>query len=259
MISARNIFNIRNKQDCPNMQIFAFPNRQLIQVTGADSFSFLQRILSQDLNLLEKQPALYSCLFTAQGRYHFDFIIFKKDDALYIDSTRAADLVARLDMFKMRAAVDIAVIEDSEVYGCFEQGDFLDPRHKDLGYRLYHKPENAEIADYAIWDTKRIELGVFDGEQDAELERSNADELHIDRIHGIDWEKGCYIGQELTARMRYRSGGKKHLYIIQGEDLPAFGEKIGAGVMRSQSGQIGLALLRDSEIDELPYTITKIE
>jgi folate-binding protein YgfZ len=259
MTSARNIFNIRNKQDCFNMQIFAFPNRQLIQVTGADSFAFLQRIVSQDLGLLETQPAIYSCLFTAQGRYHFDFIMFKKGDALYIDSARATDLAARLDMYKMRAAVDIAVIEDSEVYASFEQGDFLDPRHSALGYRLYKKPEDAEIADYALWDAKRIELGVFDGERDAELERSNADELHIDRIHGIDWKKGCYIGQELTARMRYRSGGKKHLYIIQSENLPASGEKIGAGTMRSQSGQIGLALLRDSETDELPYTITKIE
>tara|TARA_R110002124_G_scaffold64985_2_gene177692 strand:+ start:503597 stop:504322 length:726 start_codon:yes stop_codon:yes gene_type:complete len=241
------------------MQIFAFPNRQLIQITGADSFTFMQRIMSQDLGLLDTQPALYSCLFTAQGRYHFDFIMFKKGDALYIDSARAPELAARLDMYKMRAAVDIAVIKGSEVYASFEQGDFLDPRHKGLGYRLYHKPENAEIADFTLWESKRIELGIFDGEQDAELERSNADELHIDRIHGIDWKKGCYIGQELTARMRYRSGGKKHLYIIQGDSLPATGDKIGAGIMRSQSGQIGLALLRDSEIDELPYTITKIE
>ena len=242
------------------MQIFAFPNRQLIQLTGKDVHSFLQRILSQDMDLLNTQPAIYACLFTPQGRYHYDFIIYKDAESYFIDTTRAQDLINRLELYKMRAEVNLELLNDVTVYGSFDDGDFVDPRHEDLGYRLYKAPEQHEAIDLSQWEHKRISLGIFDGEQDAELERSNADELHIDRINGIDWDKGCYIGQELTARMRYRTSGKKHLYIIEGDDLPNSGEKIGkAGIMRSKHTNIGLALLRDDEIADLPYTITTIE
>jgi len=244
------------------MQIFAFPNRQLIQLRGDDVVTLLQRILSQDMGLLDTQPAIYSCLFTPQGRYFFDFIIFKDAEKNhYIDTTRAQDLIDRLDLYKIRADVTCEILADKTVYASFDSGDFLDPRNAALGYRLYAAPENAEIADINIWHKKRIALGIFDGEQDAELERSTADELHIDKCNGIDWKKGCYIGQELTARMRYRKSGKKHLHIVEGENLPENGEKFGnAGVMRSKVGTIGLALLRDDDTKTLEnVTVTTIK
>jgi folate-binding protein YgfZ len=231
------------------MQIFAFPDRQLIQLRGNDVEALLQRIFSQDISLLDTQPAIYSCLFTPQGRYFFDFIIFKDDAGhYYIDTARAQDLIDRLDLYKMRADVSCEILADKAIYASFEHGDFADPRHSALGHRLYDAPEGAEIADSNIWHKKRISLGVFDGEQDAELERSTADELHINKCNGIDWKKGCYIGQELTARMRYRKSGKKHLHIVEGENLPENGEKLGtAGIMRSKVGTTGLALLRDDD------------
>ncbi len=241
------------------MQIFAFPNRNLIQISGTDAESLLQKLISQDIKKLESQDALYACLFTPQGRYGYDFIIFREDDDLMIDTTRAQDLINRLDLYKMRADVTCTLREDITVYGSFENGDFLDPRHKELGYRLYHKPDHASEILLTEWEKRRISLGIFDGEQDAEMERSNADELHINHLNGIDWKKGCYIGQELTARMRYRGSGKKHLYIVEGDNLPEHGDKIGnSGIMRSKCANIGLALLKDDEIDELPYKITKI-
>lgn len=242
------------------MQIFDFQNRQLIQLTGNDVAEFLQRILSQNINRLDAEPSIYACLFTPQGRYMFDFIIFKTDDTYYIDTTRAADLISRLDLYKMRADVNIELMTDKKVYGSFEQGEFSDPRHKNLGYRLYTQPDDAEMSEYEIWNKKRIELGIFDGEQDAVLEKSTADELHINKCNGIDWDKGCYIGQELTARMRYRTSGKKHLYIVEGDDLPQNGDKIGTtGIMRSKSGNLGLAFLRDDDLDKYPFSITKID
>tara|TARA_R110002126_G_scaffold13118_3_gene56507 strand:+ start:23747 stop:24490 length:744 start_codon:yes stop_codon:yes gene_type:complete len=244
------------------MQIFAFPNRQLIQLRGDDVATLLQRILSQDINLLDTQPAIYSCLFTPQGRYLFDFIIFKDDaGTYYIDTTRAESLIDRLDLYKMRADVQCAILTDKAVYASFESGDFADPRHSALGYRLYQASENAQHSDIDLWHKKRISLGVFDGEQDAELERSTADELHINKCNGIDWKKGCYIGQELTARMRYRKSGKKHLHIVEGDNLPENGEKLGtAGIMRSKVGTLGLALLRDDDAAALEnVTVTTIK
>ena len=243
------------------MQIFAFPNRQVIQLSGADAEKLLQRLITQDLNKLEDHPALYACLFTPQGRYYFDFIIFKDQNTghLMIDTTRANDLIARLEIYIMRADVTLTLRDDLTPLGSFDGGDFKDPRHADLGYRLYAAPTDAETISLETWEQRRISLGVFDGEQDAELERSNADELHINYLNGIDWKKGCYIGQELTARMRYRGSGKKHLYIIEGDDLPENGDKIGnSGLMRSKCANIGLALLKDDEIDELPYKIKQI-
>lgn len=243
------------------MQIFAFPDRQLIQLRGNDVSPLLQRILSQDIDLLETKPATYSCLFTPQGRYLFDFIIFKGDENYYIDTTRARDLIERIDMYKMRADVTCEILEDKKIYASFDDGDFRDPRSDELGYRLYDAPEGADIISTDIWHHKRISLGIFDGEQDAELERSTADELHINICNGIDWKKGCYIGQELTARMRYRKSGKKHLYIVEGESLPKNGEKIGnTGIMRSKVGTIGLALLRDDDAKTLEnVTVTTIK
>ncbi len=244
------------------MQIFAFPNRQLIQLRGNDVAELLQRIFSQNIDLLDTQPAIYSCLFTPQGRYFFDFIIFKDGaEHYYIDTTRAQDLIDRLDMYKMRADVTSEILEDKKVYASFDSGDFSDPRSAALGYRLYDPPEGAEMISTDIWHKKRIALGIFDGERDAELERSTADELHIDKCNGIDWKKGCYIGQELTARMRYRKSGKKHLHIVEGENLPESGEKFGnAGVMRSKVGTIGLALLRDDDAKTLEnVTVTTIK
>lgn len=245
------------------MQIFAFPERQIVKVYGEDAKALLQKLISQDLDKLDNEDSIYSCLFTPQGRYAYDFIIFKgknEDNSYHLDTTRAKELAQKLDLYKMRAKANIDILDDIEVFASLEQGEFIDPRHDALGYRLYAKPQDAELADRALWHKIRIQNGIFDGEQDAELERSNADELHINRINGIDWDKGCYIGQELTARMRYRSNGKKHLYIIEGKNLPENGDKVGkSGIMRSKSGTIGLALLRDDEITELPYNITKIQ
>src|SRR5262249_1470075 len=118
-------------------------------------------------------------------------------------------------------------------------------------WRSFEKPQNLEEKPFEVWDAHRIRLCIPDGSRDMIPGVSTLLECNIDRLNGVSWDKGCYMGQELTARMHYRGLAKKHLYAIQSDHpLPAFGEEIRIdgqliGEMRSSCGDVGLALLKD--------------
>ena len=237
-------------------------NRGLLQIEGDDRVAFLQGLISNDMKLLETQPALYACLLTAQGKFLHDFFVIKGDGVLLIDcegGDRAQDLYKRLLMYRLRSKVQISIEEHNDVYAVIGQeiaGGYADPRHEALGYRVFEKPADTEEQDFAAWDELRISLCVPDGSRDMEIEKSTLLECHIDKLNGISYAKGCYVGQELTARMHHRGLAKKHLYAVKG-DLPDAGADIIAdgkllGQMRSSCGDIGLALVKDDLAGQLP-------
>ncbi len=239
----------------------SLPNRGLIHIEGEDRHAFLQNLISNDMGLLEKQKSIYACLLTAQGKFLHDFFILEGDGFLLLDcegGARAQDLYKRLNLYKLRSKVQISVEEHNPVYavyGAQTDTEFMDPRHPALGWRSFQKPENTEERDFEEWDRLRIELGVPDGSRDMEVEKSTLLECNIDKLNGISFEKGCYVGQELTARMHHRGLAKKHLYTVKGAKLPESGADIEvdgklAGEMRSRCGDIGIALLKD-ELTEL--------
>lgn len=170
---------------------------------------------------------------------------------------RAQDLYDRLIKYRLRQDVQISMEPDVPVYAIWEDqrnrpseeqqndfGDseiprFRDPRHPEMGYRSYEKPQNQPEVPFDIWDKHRISLCIPDGSRDLIPEKSTLDEGRIDQLNGLSYDKGCYVGQELTARMHYRGLGKKHLYTVDVENLPKGAE------LRSSCDGIGLALVKD--------------
>lgn len=258
-------------QDTINTPFYIeLPARGIIEIEGEDRHAFLQRLITNDIALLKEQPVIYACLLTPQGKFLHDFFITEGPDVLLIDCeghARAQDLYERLQKYKLRAKVNISVEPANHVYACYNakpDPGYFDPRHKDLGWRSYMHPENAHKEEFSFWDQKRIALGIIDGSRDAAVEKSTMDELNIEKYYGVSYTKGCFVGQELTARMHHRGLGKKHLKIVEGDTLPPSHTDLKStegkvvGEMRSSSGIKGLALLKDDfhgEFDEYQICI----
>ncbi|GJL85224.1 MAG: glycine cleavage system protein T [Micavibrio sp.] len=221
------------------------PNRGLIHLEGDDRHDFLQGLITNDIEKLEPGKALYACLLTPQGKFLHDFFISDGDRFTLLEcegDIRAQDLFERLNKYRLRADVQISVEEDVPVYVIFGNQNtpgYTDPRDPEMGYRSFEKPDGLEEKPFEEWDIHRIKLGIPDGSRDMIPGKSTLDEANIERWNGVSYEKGCYVGQELTARMHHRGLGKKHLQTVQLGSLPDKAE------LRSSCGDIGLALIRE--------------
>lgn len=219
------------------------PSRGLIHIEGKDRHDFLQGLITNDIEKLESGKLLYACLLTPQGKFLHDFFISEGDGFLLLEcegGKRAQDLYERLNKYRLRADVQISVEENAPVYAVIGTAvGIKDPRHDDMGYRGFEKPDLPE-QPFETWDTLRINLTIPDGSRDLIPEKSTMDEARMDQLNAVDYDKGCYVGQELTARMHYRGLGKKHLQTVNVNDLPEKAE------LRSSCGDVGIALIRNS-------------
>jgi folate-binding protein YgfZ len=263
-------------------------DRGVLAVSGPDRAGFLQGLVSNDVDKIAADRAVYAAFLTAQGKYLHDFIMAAVGDAIWLDceAARLADLKRRLSIYRLRAKVAIDELPDLAVAAVFGDGVYsaldlpeqpgaahpfaggvalVDPRLAALGARVILPRETigkrlAEAgfaeADFAIYDRHRLALGIPDGSRDLVIEKSILLESGFDELNGVDWQKGCYIGQELTARTKYRGLIKKRLFPVQidgpppppGTILSLDGKE--AGEMRSSRDAIGLALLRLDAITE---------
>jgi folate-binding protein YgfZ len=260
-------------------------DRALIALAGADRAAFLQGIVSNDVAKATAERAIYAAFLTPQGKYLHDIFIAALGDRLLIDceAGRRADLLRRLSLYKLRAKVTLAA-EDGLAIGLHfgpraladlglpaEAGKaraeaagliYVDPRLPDLGARVILPADQlpAETGTIADYDRLRLSLGVPDGSRDLPVEKAILLENGFDELNAIDWEKGCYMGQELTARTRYRGLVRKRLLpvAIEGEAPPPgtpllLGDRE-AGEMRSAAGSLGLALVRLEALGQGPLT-----
>lgn len=233
------------------MSFVRLEKRGLITLSGPDAKDFLQDLITNDIRKLSPGTLLYACLLTPQGKFLHDFFLVERaaDGAVLLDcegGERARDLARRLGMYKLRKDVMIEIQERNTVYALLSAGaqpgdnvSFADPRHPDMGLRSFVKPENLPEAPFSEWDRLRISLTIPDGSRDLKVGVSTMEEARMDTLNAIDYQKGCYVGQELTARMHYRGLGKKHLRTVKLEELPEDAE------LRSSCGDIGIALVRD--------------
>lgn len=236
-------------------KIAKLPLRGVVEVAGADRVAFLNGLVSNDVAKVAPGVAVWAALLTAQGKWLADFFVLADGDRLLLDCERAhaAMLVQRLGRYRLRADARLADVSDTfSVYAAWdgvpEAGIAApDPRLTAAGWRvLGDLPTNAEAADY---DAHRLVLGLPDGSSDMESEKSVLLEGGFDELHGIDWAKGCYMGQELTARTRYRGLLKRRLMPVSATSLPTPGtavttDGVEVGTLRSVAGGHGLALLR---------------
>jgi tRNA-modifying protein YgfZ len=255
-------------------------NRGILAVSGPDRRLFLQGLVSNDVEKLATNRAIYAALLTAQGKYLHDFIMVEVGEAIWLDAeaARLGDLRRRLSMYRLRAKVEIAERPELAVAAVFgggalaalglrdEPGEvrnldggvaLVDPRLAKLGARIILDREGlARLGagltqvDFAAYDRHRLALGIPDGSRDLVPDKSILLEAGFDELNGVDWQKGCYVGQELTARTKYRGLIKKRLFPVHIDGpAPAPGTMVtadgrDAGEIRSSRDGTGLALLR---------------
>jgi hypothetical protein len=250
----------------------ALADRALIRIAGEDARGFLQDIISNDVEKLAPDCAIHAALLTAQGKYLHDFFAFEHAAAIHLDceSERRDDLMRRLKRYRLRAKIDIAN-EDAlqpfaltgegarEMAGPFAGGIvYADPRLAELGARAA-LPEGGAAALEAAgltpaarndYELLRISRGVPDGSRDLVVDKALLLENGFEELGGVDFEKGCYVGQEVTARMKHRGLVRKRLLPVEIDGpVPAPGTavrrgEVTVGEMRTSIDGRGLALLR---------------
>ena len=258
-------------------------DRGVISVTGEDAAKYLDNIITNDMGLLGTQNAIFAGLLSPQGKILFEFFVVKVADVIFSHLTKcdagylldvakdqAAAVAKRLNMYKLRARVEIVDHSNSCLVWAqpvlFTKGDvsiersigiYRDPRLPELGIRTLTlsapPPSGYTAADY---HAHRIALGVPEGGRDYAFGELFPHEALFDQLHGVSFTKGCYVGQEIVARMEHRGTAKKRIVRVTGSaPLPPIGTGIQAGdvtigAMGSSAGPQGLALLRLDRVVE---------
>jgi folate-binding protein YgfZ len=251
--------------------------RGVVELTGADRVGFLQGLVSNDVGLVQAGAAetgavaraVWAALLTPQGKWVTDFFILADRDRLLLDCERsqAEPLVARLSRYRLRSKVAIRDLSAELRVGVAWGGEPAiadgaiaapDPRLPEAGWRILSALPLPGASDPAAWDRHRIALGLPDGSRDLEPEKSVLLEAGFDELNGVSWTKGCYLGQELTARTRYRGLVKRRLVPVEiAGELPPPGSQVlrdgsDVGTMRSGADGLGMALLRLEALEGAP-------
>lgn len=226
--------------------------RRIIRVGGADRVDFLQGLVTNDVT----RAPVWAALLTAQGKYLADFLIVPQGDALLldVDARLADDLLRRLSMYKLRAAVELAPAElqVTRGTGTAPDGAIPDPRHPALGWRLYGATEGDDGTD---WDAIRVAHAIPESLVELIPNETFILEAGFERLHGVDFRKGCYVGQEVTARMKHKTELRKGLVTVAIDGEAPVGTPIlmadgrEAGTLFTQSGGRAIAHLRFDRMD----------
>ena len=259
------------------MKAALLPDRGVLKVAGIDARKFLNGLVTADMGKVTPQAPRFAALLTPQGKIIVDFIIVETDspadNAFYLDCPRAlaAVLVERLKFYKLRAKVVVEDVSDHAgvmaiwdgAAAAHEGACYPDPRLPELGLRCVtaHPVETAatfaaEPVDAAAYEAHRIALGVPAGGLDFAYGDAFPHEADMDQLHGVDFQKGCFVGQEVVSRMEHRGTARTRVVPVAfGQVPPAAGASVTAGgksvgVMGSAAAGRGLAMLRLDRVDE---------
>lgn len=271
----------------PELTHALLPERGAIALTGEEAVKFLQGLISNDVEKVAPARAIYATLLSPQGRFLFDFFVAHRHGGLLVDceAARAAELAKKLTLYKLRSKVAVenltgqqtvavawgegaaaafgltaeagaaAVVDDVTAY--------VDPRLPALGVRLAGPQEEVarlllgkgQAVAPELWHRHRLSLGVPDGSRDVPVDKGFLLEHNFEELNAIDFKKGCYVGQELTARTKYRGLVRKRLFKVAVDGpLPAPGTPVlrgdhEAGVVYSGIDGTALALLRLEDVE----------
>jgi tRNA-modifying protein YgfZ len=245
-------------------------DRSVIAVKGTEARSFLQGLISNDMEDCAPSKGIYAALLTPQGKILFEFFVTEHEDRFLIDcaTARAPDLIKRLTFYKLRAKVDIALAADLKVGAVWDSTSqtisdgvaaFADPRLPALGARLIGPLPQLQsvIAGVQAGDYRShlLDLGVPDS-ADVPPDTVFALDAGFEELGAVDFRKGCYVGQEVTARMKHRASARRRFLVAEIDgDLPPAGTKLEAsgrevGTLATGIGGRALALVRLDRVDE---------
>jgi tRNA-modifying protein YgfZ len=246
-------------------------DRAVIAISGPEAKTFLQGLITNDINKLAPNAPLYAALLTPQGKVLFDFLLSEQDETVFLDCAAASaqTLLKRLTLYRLRAKVDLSLRDDLGVL--WKEADApLDPRLAELGRRRIAQAATIDVSGEYL--THRLSRGVPEG-LDFGSDKMFALDAGLEELHGVSFDKGCYVGQELTARMKHRGTARKRLLpvsTLDGSNLPVPGSDVRAGnaslgEITSTYGTLGFALIRldrlegaaDARADETDIRIDK--
>ena len=263
----------------------SLPERHIIRISGEDASRFLQGIITNDIEHVTAERSIYALVLTPQGKYIYDFFIAKQGDAFLLDvlEDTKATLLKKLKMYKLRAKVtieDISATHHVTAYigdnsysalnmdntsGATESQEdsiyYVEPRHTGLGLRSITSQEKPALEGFSETDNKnydglRIALGIPEGQKDMISEGDFPLPFGMEALNAIDFQKGCYVGQEVTARSKHRGNIRKAVYRVEGNgELPNQGTDIMAGdkklgALLSHQENKGIALIRQEDFQK---------
>jgi hypothetical protein len=253
-------------------------DRGIIAVSGAEAKNFLQGLVTSDVLGLVPGIGAYAALLTPQGKIIVDFLMTEagadKGGGLYLDcpSALAADLAKRLTIYRLRARICIENASErlgaAAAWGAGVEAwrpddavaDFGDPRDENLGRRfilpLSSQPAESESGGAALYEAHRIALGIPKGGEDFAYGETFPHDANLDLIHGVDFKKGCFVGQEVVSRVEHRGTARKRILRVhfagappaQGSEILAAG--IAIGTFGSAADGTGLAMIRTDRAEE---------
>lgn len=240
-------------------------DRSIISVSGETASDFLGGLITNNLD----QELTFAALLTPQGKIIADFFVHKRSDDTFLLETPSKfgkTLLMRLKMYKLRAKIDLEdVSEQYDIYALWNgegEAGLADPRHPALGQRLMATKGSLDLeTGEADYDAHRLSLGIPDSQWDFETEKVFATDCNMDRLNGVDFKKGCFIGQEVVSRMhrktevRKRMGGLILTSPVAADDELKAGERTVGKVLHVHADQ-GMALLRLDRIAEATESIT---
>ena len=225
-------------------------DRTIIRVSGDDPAGFLQGLVSNDTDQLATHGIVYAALLSPQGKYLADFFLVADGADVLVDvaAPLADDLFKRLSMYKLRAPVTLArdAVAVRRGTGDAPVGAVADPRHPALGWRAYGPGAGGDDPD---WDALRVAHCVPESGVELIPNESFILECGFARLNGVDFHKGCYVGQEVTARMHHKTALRKGLAIVRIDGQAPIGTAITAegkpaGTLYTQSEGRAIAYLR---------------
>ena len=253
------------------MEALHLKDRAIIAIEGGEAREFLQGLITNDVGQLAPGRGIYAALLTPQGKILFDFLVAEGDGAVLLDcaADHAEGLLKRLTMYRLRAKIGIAPRPQLSVYAglggrAAERAiTFPDPRLAGLGLRSIGAV--AEMPDFlegpAAYHAARVALGVPEG-SDFGSDKIFALDAGLDELYGVSFDKGCYVGQELTARMKHRGTARKRILSIKADNaLPPPGTAVTSdateiGEILSVYGSAGFALMRIDRLGEAKAPLT---
>lgn len=192
-------------------------DRAVLRLAGEEVRPFLQGLVTQDVLTLQEGKPRWAGLLTAQGKALFDFLLWADGDDILIDceAGQADALARRLALYRLRRKVAIERDEGVSVHWSLDApGKPADPRLPELGCRWIAPPDNAGAEHAARWRAHRLSLGVTEGVAELGSDQTLWLEANAGELNGVDFQKGCYVGQENTARMHYRSKVNRRLVVV---------------------------------------------
>ena len=251
-----------------NNQVYILEDRAILYINGDDAKEFLQNLISNDINKVNDDNSCFASLLTPQGKFLFEFIIVKHKLGYFIDceKSQANDLFKQLSIYKLRSKVEILNLSNEFVIGVFDSEKFLsfdnakdvlghtlkyredpivlDPRHKELGARLIINLEKLYLslkklglksADSIEYYKISHQLGIVPKDLNKLQNKLFGIECNFEELNGLDFKKGCYVGQENTARIKLKNKLSKRLLPIQvtigklNQDEPIYNNEVEIG------------------------------